>query len=159
MLSTIAWLPKICAPCVTQIGGPDGFGIERNLVRATADAIAHVLDVSDAAAPRERHETGLGNGFENCQRIAESTHFVIVAAQVVDVVAGDVEIDQFIDGPLVEALDLVDGIADDLMDLEKLAADQQPVLQQEHRDQPFFQHSSSDQLRSTARPALWLFSG
>ena len=88
------------------------------------------FDVPDASAPRERHETGPGNGFENCQRIVEPTHFVIVAAQVVNVVSSDVEIDQFIDSPLIEALDLVDGIADDLMDLEKLAADQQPVLQQ-----------------------------
>ena len=91
-----------------QLGSPDGCGIDGDFVRAAAEAFAHVLDAPDSAAPRERHETGPGNGFQNRQRIAEPAHLMIVTAQVVDVVPGDVEIDQFIDSPLVEAFDLVD---------------------------------------------------
>ena len=79
---------------------------------------AHLLHGRDAAAPRQRHEARLADGIQNRQWIGESLGLVIVTPQVVVVVAGDVEIDQFIDVPLVEPLDFIDRRANDLVNLE-----------------------------------------
>ena len=53
---------------------------------------------------------------------------VVVAAEVVRALAGDVEVDELVDRPGAEALDLLDRVADHLVAAELLAAHQQPVL-------------------------------
>ena len=90
-------------------------------------------------------------------------HLVVVAPQVVVIVATDVEIHQLVDVPFVESRDLPNRIAEHLVDAERLAPHQQSILQEQDRNQADFQRNDSDslitKLRSTWRPDAWLFSG
>ena len=136
--------------------------VERDFVRAAADPLTHVGDAADAPAPRQRHEACPTHRIEYGQWIVQPAYLVVVAAQIAGVVLTDIDVDEFIHAPLVEPLDLMDRVAEHLMDGKGLAAHEQSVLQEQERDEPLFQHdfgSAFAQLRSTARPALWLFSG
>ena len=92
------------------------------------------------------------------------------------VAAADVEEDQLVDVPVRAALDRAHRVADDLVDLEQLAAHDQAVLEQQHGDEPrphrhlLKRHADALSMgeRSRARaenaartesPASWLFSG
>ena len=112
-------------------------------------------------APGQRHEAMAGDRFEHVHRVGIGAIAGIPAALRQSGGAGDVEINELVHLPLVEARHLVQRIADDLVGGECFRADQLAVHQQENRDQTRHQHeaTNSSQLVSRARPALWLFSG
>jgi hypothetical protein len=56
---TTAWLPKRSAQAVSSSGRGDGRGVERDLVRAGPQDVAHLVDAAHAAADGERHERAL----------------------------------------------------------------------------------------------------
>src|SRR5581483_991956 len=105
-------------PGGNQFGRLNGGGIQSDLVRPATKAFAHCFDAADAPAPRQWHEAGFADRIENRERVIQTFDPVILAAQVVRLIPSDVQIDQFIHIPLIEPLDLVNRVADDLVDFE-----------------------------------------
>ena len=95
-------------------------------------------------------------GIQDAERILQPLDLVVVAAEVIVIPLADIEVDELIDHPLVEPDDLMDRVAEYLMNLEQLATHQKTALQQQNRDQALLQHAAtlSHQLRRTRRPAF-----
>jgi len=62
----------------------------------------------------------------------------VIPSEIVFTFPGNVEVDQFVNVPLIEPGDFVVGIANDLVCLEILAAHEQSVLQEQYGDEAGF---------------------
>src|SRR5262249_25194970 len=115
----------------------------------------------DTAAERERHEAGASDLAQHVERRRAGVALLdVVAAQVVEVLAADVEEEQLVHVPVRVALDGRHRVADHLVDPEPLAADDEPVLEQQAGDEARPRHAALlTKSARTSSPASWLFSG
>ncbi|MNV40200.1 hypothetical protein D3C71_1318010 [compost metagenome] len=119
------------------------FGVDHTFVCTGRKAFAHGLNVSNAAANGQWHEAQFGNLRQQAQQGAALVlDLEVVAAQIVSVFGGDVEQDQFVDVPVGEPTHRVHGVTNALVDAEQLAAHDQPILEQQHRDEAFHVRSA-----------------
>ena len=72
MATTTAWLPKRAAQRLDQRRVGDGRGVERDLVGAGPQHVAHLLDRADPATDRERDERPARGPFHDVQERAAS---------------------------------------------------------------------------------------
>ena len=93
MATTMHWRPKTSAPARDELGIVDGGGVDRDLVGAGGEQLAHVVDGADAAADGERDEDLVGGPLDDVDHRAPAVGG-----------GGDVEEDE-----LVGALGVVEG--------------------------------------------------
>ena len=132
MATTIHWLPNFSAASRDERAAVNGRRHDRDLVGPGEQELANVLDRPDAAADRQRHETGLGRAAHDVEEDA-----------AVFVARGNVEKAQFVGAGLVigdRARHRIAGVAQvDEID----ALDDAAVLDVETGDEAELEHHSA----------------
>ncbi len=108
-------------------------GVDDHLVGAGSKAQFYIVQRAHPAAERQRHEAHLRHLAQHVEgRTALIALLDVVAPQVVDILAADVEQHQLVDIPVGEALDRAHRVADYLMHAKELAAHDDALLEEQH---------------------------